>query len=400
MDFKSLAKEYGTPLYVYDFDYIEKQFNSLKEAFKARKSLICYAAKANSNLSVLKHVANLGAGCDCVSIGEVKRALYAGVAKYKIIFSGVGKRDEEIQEALKEDILMINLESEEEMHRVEMIAKELNKIARISIRVNPNIDPKTHPYISTGLHENKFGVDLDSAKRMYIHAKKSAYLDPVGTHFHIGSQITDINPFKEASKVLSDLVRNLKSLDIEIKFFDIGGGIGIRYKDESTIQPYDYVQAIFENLSGLDVTVTCEPGRFLVGNSGYFLTKVLYEKRNEDKRFVIVDGAMNDLIRPTLYSAYHEIELVGSNNEQISKADIVGPICESGDFFAKNIELPQTKHDDLLVIKSAGAYGFTMSSNYNTRGRAAEVALQDGKSRVIRARETFEDMIAKEVPYL
>ncbi|DAB31566.1 MAG TPA: diaminopimelate decarboxylase [Sulfurospirillum sp. UBA11407] len=400
MDFKSLAKEYGTPLYVYDFDYIEKQFNSLKEAFKARKSLICYAAKANSNLSVLKHVANLGAGCDCVSIGEVKRALYAGVAKYKIIFSGVGKRDEEIQEALKEDILMINLESEEEMHRVEMIAKELNKVARISIRVNPNIDPKTHPYISTGLHENKFGVDLDSAKRMYIHAKKSAYLDPVGTHFHIGSQITDINPFKEASKVLSDLVRNLKSLDIEIKFFDIGGGIGIRYKDESTIQPYDYVQAIFENLSGLDVTVTCEPGRFLVGNSGYFLTKVLYEKRNEDKRFVIVDGAMNDLIRPTLYSAYHEIELVGSSNEQISKADIVGPICESGDFFAKNIELPQTKHDDLLVIKSAGAYGFTMSSNYNTRGRAAEVALQDGKSRVIRARETFEDMIAKEVPYL
>jgi diaminopimelate decarboxylase len=400
MDFKSLAKEYGTPLYVYDFDYIEKQFNSLKEAFKARKSLICYAAKANSNLSVLKHVANLGAGCDCVSIGEVKRALYAGVAKYKIIFSGVGKRDEEIQEALKEDILMINLESEEEMHRVEMIAKELKKIARISIRVNPNIDPKTHPYISTGLHENKFGVDLDSAKRMYIYAKKSAYLDPVGTHFHIGSQITDINPFKEASKVLADLVRNLKSLDIEIKFFDIGGGIGIRYKDESTIQPYDYVQAIFENLSGLDVTVTCEPGRFLVGNSGYFLTKVLYEKRNEDKRFVIVDGAMNDLIRPTLYSAYHEIELVGSNNEQISKADIVGPICESGDFFAKNIELPQTKHNDLLVIKSAGAYGFTMSSNYNTRGRAAEVALQDGKSRVIRARETFEDMIAKEVPYL
>jgi diaminopimelate decarboxylase len=400
MDFKSLAKEYGTPLYVYDFDYIEKQFNSLKEAFKARKSLICYAAKANSNLSVLKHVANLGAGCDCVSIGEVKRALYAGVAKYKIIFSGVGKRDEEIQEALKEDILMINLESEEEMHRVEMIAKELKKIARISIRVNPNIDPKTHPYISTGLHENKFGVDLDSAKRMYIYAKKSAYLDPVGTHFHIGSQITDINPFKEASKVLADLVRNLKSLDIEIKFFDIGGGIGIRYKDESTIQPYDYVQAIFENLSGLDVTVTCEPGRFLVGNSGYFLTKVLYEKRNEDKRFVIVDGAMNDLIRPTLYSAYHEIELVGSNNEQISKADIVGPICESGDFFAKNIELPQTKHNDLLVIKSAGAYGFTMSSNYNTRGRAAEVALQNGKSRVIRARETFEDMIAKEVPYL
>lgn len=399
MDFKRLAKEYGTPLFVYDFDYIEERFNLLKDAFKARKSLICYAVKANSNLSVLKHMAGLGAGCDCVSIGEVKRALLAGVPKYKIIFSGVGKRDDELETALKEDILMINLESEEEMGRVELIAQKLDKVARISIRVNPNIDPKTHPYISTGLHENKFGVDLDSAKRMYIKAKNSEFLDPVGIHFHIGSQITELNPFKEASKIVADLVRNLKSLDIEIKFFDIGGGIGIKYKDEETIKPYDYAQAIFENLAGLDVTLTCEPGRFLVGNSGYFLTKVLYEKRNEKKRFVIVDGAMNDLIRPTLYSAYHEVELLAQESEK-STADIVGPICESGDFFAKNIELPQTQHDDLLVIKSAGAYGFTMSSNYNTRGRAAEVAVSGGVDRLIRERENFEDMIAKEAKYL
>lgn len=396
MDFKSLANKYDTPLYVYNFDYIEQRFNELKEAFKARKSLICYAVKANSNLSVLKHMANLGAGCDCVSIGEVKRALYAGVAKYKIIFSGVGKKDSEIREALVQDILMINLESEEEMGRVELIAQELGICARISIRVNPNIDPKTHPYISTGLHENKFGVDLDSAKRMYLKAKNSNHLDPVGIHFHIGSQITELNPFREAAKVLADLVRNLKSLDINIKFFDVGGGIGIQYKDETTIAPYDYAQAIFESLTGLDVTLTCEPGRFLVGNSGYFLTKVLYEKHNGHKRFVIVDGAMNDLIRPSLYKAYHEIELISEKNEEITKADIVGPICESGDFFAKDIDLPKTAHDDLLVVKSAGAYGFTMSSNYNTRGRVAEVAVQGGVDRLIRHRESFEDMIAKE----
>lgn len=400
MDFTSLAKEYGTPLYVYDFDYIKERFNLLKEAFKARKSLIFYAQKANSNLSVLKYMASMGAGCDCVSIGEVKRALYAGVPKYKVVFSGVGKRDDELEEALKEDILMINLESEEEMERLEMIATKLEKIARISIRVNPNIDPKTHPYISTGLHENKFGVDIESAKRMYIKAKNSEVFDPIGIHFHIGSQITELEPFKEASKIVSDLVRNLKALNIEIKFFDVGGGIGIQYKDETTVEPYDYAQAIFENLSGLDVTLSCEPGRFLVGNSGYFLTKVLYEKKNDEKRFVIVDGAMNDLIRPTLYGAYHKVELVDANNDDLSKADIVGPICESGDFFAKNIDLPATKHDDLLVIKSAGAYGFTMSSNYNTRGRAAEVAYEEGKSRLIRERESFEDMIAKEVNWL
>jgi diaminopimelate decarboxylase len=396
MKYEELSNKYGTPLYVYDFNHIEKQFTKLKEAFKARKSLVCYAVKANSNLSVLKHLKELGAGCDCVSIGEVKRALKVGVARYKIIFSGVGKRDEEIREALQEDILMINLESEEEMDRVELIAKELGVKARISIRVNPNIDAKTHPYISTGLHDNKFGVDIDSAKRMYIKAKNSENLDPIGIHFHIGSQITELEPFKEASKVVADLVRNLQSLQIDIKFFDIGGGVGINYEGEETIDLYDYSQAIFENLTGLDVTLTCEPGRFLVGNCGVFLTKVLYEKNNGKKRFVITDGAMNDLGRPSLYGAYHEIEVLGSEGN-ISKADVVGPVCESTDFFAKDRELPQTKHDDLLVIKSAGAYCFTMSSNYNTRAKVAEVALIDGKDRLIRERDNFEEMIANEV---
>ncbi|NCD11588.1 MAG: diaminopimelate decarboxylase [Epsilonproteobacteria bacterium] len=394
--FSALAQKYGTPLYVYNFDTITQKFSALKEVFKARKSLICFAVKANSNLSVLKHMAHLGAGCDCVSIGEVKRALFAGIPKYKIIFSGVGKRDDEIEEALQNDILMLNLESEEEMKRVEIIAEKLGVVARISIRVNPNIDPKTHPYISTGLHENKFGVDIESAKRMYIHAKNSPSLDPVGIHFHIGSQITEVNPFKEAAEVLANLLRNLKALKIDIKFFDVGGGIGIQYKEEETIALYEYAQSIFSALGGLDVTLVCEPGRYLVGDCGYFLTKVLYEKHNGFKRFVIVDGAMNDLIRPSLYQAYHAIEAEGKEGVEKSVCDVVGPVCESGDFFAKNIELPALEHDDLLVVKSAGAYGFTMSSNYNTRSRVAEVALQNGEDRLIRRRETFEDVIALE----
>ncbi len=401
INFQALSDKYDTPLYLYDFDYLTEQYTKLKEAFRAKKSLICYAVKANSNLSVIKHFGELGAGCDCVSIGEVNRALYAGVPNYKIIFSGVGKRDEEIKEALEKDILMINVESEAELNRVEIQAAELNKQARISIRVNPNIDPKTHPYISTGLHENKFGVDLDTAKRMYIFAKNSDFLDPVGIHFHIGSQLTELEPIKEASAIVADLVRSLKSLKIDIKFFDIGGGLGIQYDDETLIEPYDYAQAIFSTLTGLDVTIMCEPGRFLTANSGYFLTRVLYEKTNGDKRFVIVDGGMNDLIRPSLYNAYHKIEIVGKGeDEELSDCDVVGPVCESGDFFAKNIKLPVTRHNDLLVIHSAGAYCSTMSSNYNTRGRVAEVAVEKGEDRLIRRRETFEDMIALEKDYL
>ncbi len=399
MNFKELAKKYDTPLYVYDFDYFKNQYEKLKEAFSGRKSIISYAVKANSNLSVIKHFATLGSGADCVSIGEVKRALLAGVDKYKIIFSGVGKKDDEIKEALIKDILMINVESEAELARVHNIGKNLGKIARISIRVNPNIDPKTHPYISTGLHENKFGVDIETAKKMYIFAKKSEFLNPVGIHFHIGSQLTELEPIKEASAIVSDLVRSLKAIDVNIKFFDIGGGLGIQYKDEKLIKPYDYAQAILSTLSGLDVTIICEPGRFLVGNGGYFITKVLYEKVNADKRFVIVDGAMNDLIRPSLYKAYHKIEVLNENNEK-SKVNIVGPICESGDFFAKEIEVPKTNPGDLVVIYSAGAYGFTMASNYNTRPRVVEVAIQGGKDRLIRRRETFEDLIACEIDYL
>lgn len=412
MDYKILATKYGTPLYIYDFDYIKSRYLALKNAFSARKSLVCFAVKANSNLSVLKFLANLGSGFDCVSIGEVRRALLAGANAYKIIFSGVGKKDEELKEALQNNILMINLESPAEMLRLENIAKELKKQARISIRVNPNVDAKTHPYISTGLNENKFGVEISEAKKMYLYTKKSEWLQPYGIHFHIGSQLTDLAPIIEAANIVSNIMSELKALEIDIKFFDVGGGIGVVYENENEISLYDYAQGILGALKGQDVTVICEPGRFLTANAGVFLTKVLYQKLNSKKRFVIVDGAMNDLIRPSLYNAHHGISVVSKQNgeisnensvqnlNEISKADVVGPICESSDFLAKNVDLPELKNGDLLLVKSAGAYGFSMSSNYNSRLRCAEVALENGTDRLIRRRESFEYLIALEREFI
>lgn len=400
INFKELAQTYKTPLYVYDFDYMTKRYEELKTAFKGRSSIMAFAVKSNSNLSVIKHFASLGSGADCVSIGEVRRAFLAGVPKYKIIFSGVGKSDDEIREAIQRDILYINVESEAELLRVELIAKELNTVCRISVRVNPNIDPKTHPYISTGLHDNKFGVEIDMAKRMYIRANNSQHLDPVGIHFHIGSQLTEAEPIYESALIVADLVRSLSALKIELKFFDVGGGLGVKYNNETTIEPYNYAQLILITLKGLDLTIICEPGRFLTANAGYFLTKVLYEKQNGSKRFVVVDGAMNDLIRPSLYGAYHKIEAITDSKTEATIADVVGPVCESGDFLAKNYSLPILEHNDLLVVHSAGAYGFGMGSNYNTRGRSAEVAVSDGKARLIRKRETFEDIVALELEFL
>ena len=400
INFKELANKYKTPLYVYNLDYMSAQYDELKQAFKARKSILAYAVKANSNLSVVKHFADLGSGADCVSIGEIRRAFLAGIPAYKIIFSGVGKSDDEIREAIEKDILYINVESEAELGRVELIAKELNKVSRISVRVNPNIDPQTHPYISTGLHDNKFGVDLNSAKRMYIKANNSEFLDPVGIHFHIGSQLTELKPIYESAEIVADLVRSLQNIKIELKFFDIGGGLGIKYENETTITPYDYSQAILGTLKGLDLTVICEPGRFLTANAGYFVSKVLYEKQNGKKKFVVVDGAMNDLLRPALYSAYHKIEAITESTTEPRAVDIVGPVCESGDFFAKDYPLPELAHNDLLVIHSAGAYGFGMGSNYNTRGRSAEVAIKGGEDKLIRRRESFEDLISLEKEFL
>ena len=391
-----IAKEYQTPIFAYDFDKIEEYYHQFKSAFSGRKKLICYALKANSNLSVVKKLASLESGADCVSLGEIKRAILAGIPPYKIIYSGVGKQEEEIKEAIKLGILFINIESKAELFKVESIAKSLNTKARISIRVNPDIDPQTHPYISTGLKENKFGIEIQEAKSLYLHAHKSEFLEPIGIHFHIGSQLTKLQPIYESAQKIAKLVHSLLALKIDIKFFDIGGGLGITYSDETTINPYDYAQSILECLRGLDLTIICEPGRFIIGNAGVFLVKVLYEKISQNKRFVIVDGAINDLIRPSLYNAYHQIIPLTQSQGEKSPADIVGPICESGDYLGKNIELPPLKEGDILAILSSGAYGFSMSSNYNTRPRCAEVAISQGKIKLIRKRETFEDLIALE----
>lgn len=399
VDYKALAKEFQTPFYLYDFDAIKANFLALKQAFTARKSQIFYAVKANSNLSLLQMLTKLDSGFDCVSIGEVQRALKVGAKPYKIIFSGVGKSTNELELALKYNILYINLESEAEMLALEALANKLNTKARISIRVNPNVDAKTHPYISTGLNENKFGVSVEDAKKMYLYAAKSEFLEPVGVHFHIGSQLLDLEPIFEASTLTAQLVRELKAAKIELKFFDVGGGLGVSYESEVNLSLYDYAQGILGTLSGLDITIGLEPGRFLVAKSGELVSTVLYEKRNQSKRFIVVDAAMNDLVRPSLYRAYHKIELPYSKGEA-SLCDVVGGICESSDFFAKDRALPKAQNGDILIIKDAGAYGFSMSSNYNTRNKPCELALEEGKIRLIRQRESFEEQIQNEVKFL
>lgn len=434
--FLALAREYDTPLYVYDLSRIERNFLSFKEAFGGRKSLICYALKANSNLGILSTLARLGSGADCVSIGEVKRALLAGIPKYKIIFSGVGKRAEEIEEALKLDILFLNVESSEELKTIEQIAKKLSssqnphqnplqsphqtdsslsspKKARISIRVNPNIDAKTHPYISTGLSENKFGLDIESAKQAYLYAHNSPFLDPVGIHFHIGSQICELAPIAQSAQKIANLAKSLLALGIEIRFFDIGGGLGIRYEEEEEIALYDYAQAILSALKGSDFTIICEPGRRIVGNAGVLLTKVLYEKRTANKRFVIVDSGMNDLMRPALYDAVHKVQVYSkasdkssekSNDKQSTKADIVGPVCESSDTFLREVELGELKQGDILGFDNAGAYGYSMASNYNTRAKPTEVGIyqKDSTTQIVllKRRETFSELVANELECL
>ena len=442
--FLALAREYDTPLYVYDLLRIERNFLSFKEAFGGRKSLICYALKANSNLGILSTLARLGSGADCVSIGEVKRALLAGIPKYKIIFSGVGKRAEEIEEALKLDILFLNVESSAELKTIEQIAKKLSssqnphqylqqnshqnplqsphrtdsslsspKKARISIRVNPNIDAKTHPYISTGLSENKFGLDIESAKQAYLYAHNSPFLDPVGIHFHIGSQICELAPIAQSAQKIANLAKSLLALGIEIRFFDIGGGLGIRYEEEEEIALYDYAQAILSALKGSDFTIICEPGRRIVGNAGVLLTKVLYEKRTASKRFVIVDSGMNDLMRPALYDAVHKVQVYSkasdkssnkSNDKQSTKADIVGPVCESSDTFLREVELGELKQGDILGFGNAGAYGYSMASNYNTRAKPAEVGIyqKDSTTQIVllKKRETFSELVANELECL
>jgi len=392
---KKLADEYGTPAYVYSKKIIEDTFINFKKSFIKLNPLVCFAVKANSNIAILNLLAKQGAGFDIVSGGELKRVIAAKGDPKKLVFSGIGKSIEEIGLAISHDILAFNVESEGELHRIQSIAKSLNKKAAISIRVNPNVDAKTHPYISTGLKDNKFGVDEKKSIELYLLAKNLDSIVIKGIDCHIGSQITEINPFIDSTKKLVALIDHLKTLDINIEHFDIGGGLGINYKDELPPSFSDYADAINQVIGNRKLKIIVEPGRSLIAKAGVLLTSIEYIKEGNSKNFAIVDAAMNDLMRPSLYDAYHEIINIISHNLDKKEYDIVGPVCETGDFFGKN-RLLSIKNKDLLAILDTGAYGMSMSSNYNTRPRSVEILVDNEKSHIIRERETFEHLISGE----
>lgn len=396
---EAIAKQFGTPTYVYSKNTLIQTFESFKKGLLKTDHLICFAVKANSNIAILNLFANLGAGFDIVSGGELERVLYAGGDPQKIVFSGVGKTASEIEAALKANILCFNVESRSELIRIEEVAKKINLKAPISIRVNPDVDAKTHPYISTGLKDNKFGVDFNQALALYLEAKSMGHIEVKGIDCHIGSQITELKPFVDALDRVLSLVDQLKKNDIHLSHIDIGGGIGICYQDESPPDFEIYTKEILNKVQNLNVKIIFEPGRALVGNAGVLLSKVEYLKQNDVKHFAIIDAAMNDLMRPTLYDAYHEIKVVLEHDTKSQPFDVVGPVCESGDFIAKNRSL-KLKENDLVCIMSAGAYGMSMSSNYNSRGRAAEVMVDRDKVFEVRTREKTSDLfkLEKKIP--
>ncbi|HEU5201227.1 MAG TPA: diaminopimelate decarboxylase, partial [Nitrospira sp.] len=364
-----IAKEVGTPCYIYSHATLIRHFQVYDSAFKNIPHLIAFAMKANSNLAILRLMAKEGSGVDIVSGGELFRALKAGVPPSKIVFAGVGKNAEEIRDALKADILMFNVESSPEIHALNDVAASLGKKARVALRINPDIDPKTHPYISTGLKKSKFGIAADRAVEEFTLASSLGHIEVVGVHAHIGSQLTEVTPFVESLKKVITLVDQLKRQGINIRYLNIGGGLGITYSDEKPPLPQELADAVSPLVKDLNLTLVMEPGRVIVGNAGILVTKALYEKIGETKRFIIVDAAMNDLIRPSLYNAYHDIRPVSEVLLHRPKhaVDVVGPVCESGDFLAKDRTLPEVKPGDLLAVMSAGAYGFVMASNYNSR---------------------------------
>ncbi len=391
-----IARDVGTPVYIYSDATLRRHFDVFDSAFKGVKHLTCFSMKSNSNGAVLNVFSRQGGGLDIVSGGELFRALKAGVDPGKIVYSGVGKREKELIYALESGILIFNVESAQEMHQLNRVAERMGKKARIALRVNPDVDPKTHPYISTGLKENKFGINIKDAVEQYSVASNLKGLQVAGVSCHIGSQLTCISPFVDALKKLKDLIEQLTRLGMRIDYLDLGGGLGITYDNESPPPPADYAAAIRTELGETNLTLILEPGRVLVGNAGILVAEVIYSKSNEDKNFFVVDAAMNDLMRPSLYNSYHEIRPVQVTDGKKVKADIVGPICESGDFLAKNREVAAFKPGELLAVMSAGAYGFSMSSTYNSRPRAAEVMVKGDRFSVIREREKMEDLIRGE----
>lgn len=405
-----LAEKFGTPLYVYSASTIKSRFHAFDRAFAKHPHTVCFAMKANSNLSILKTLAKLGSGFDIVSGGELQRILRVSKqAARRVVYSGVGKSAAEMDLALKSDILFFNCESAAEMRLLAQRAAKLKKTARISFRVNPDVKASTHPYISTGMKEHKFGVPIDEAREIYAEAAQYEWLEPVGVSAHIGSQITEVAPFAETVERLYKLVRQLMSDGLNIRYLDAGGGFGIDYRGNSNAgfsrQIKEYADAVLKMLGGSDIHLILEPGRAIVAPAGVLVTSALYAKRNGKKQFLIVDGAMNDLIRPSLYGAHHEIIPVTPRNKKEQRADattsgsvdIVGPICETGDFFGRERELPGVGPGDLVAVLDAGAYGMTLSSNYNTRPRAAEVMIEGKRVTQIRRRETIEDLIRAEL---
>jgi diaminopimelate decarboxylase len=391
-----LAARLGTPLYIYSARTLRRHYRVLSEAFEGTDSLICFAMKALSNLSILKLFSDLGAGFDIVSVGELMRCLRVGADPGKIVFSGVGKTDEEIEAALKAKTLMINVESRPELHRVSAVAQRIKLQAPVSLRVNPDLDPGTHPHISTGHRDSKFGIPLSQVNEYYAEARGLKNLELAGLSTHIGSQITETAPFAEAGEKVAKIVAGLREQGIALKYLDLGGGLGIPYQEEPP-SPAQYSAALLGPLRNIGRKIIIEPGRVLVGNAGILVTKVLYVKETDVKRFIVVDGAMNDLIRPVLYEAYHEIvPIVRREGGVRQTADVVGPVCESGDFFARERDLPAVDSGDLIAVMSAGAYGFVMASNYNSRPRAAEVLVNGAEVHVIRERDSFEDIIRNE----
>lgn len=391
-----LAKKYGTPLFIYSYGTLKRHFLAYEKAFKKIPHLICFALKANSNTAVIRTFAGLGGGADIVSGGELRRALKAGVGPKKIVYAGVGKTEDEIKYALEKGILMFNVESDQELLEINRIASLMNKKAPVALRINPDIDPKTHPYISTGMKNHKFGIPIENAVDFYMMAEKLKNIDIVGVHKHIGSQITEVTPYVDALNRIVLLVDLLAESGFTIKYLDIGGGLGIKYAGEAPPLPSYLASKLLPVLRGRDFIVILEPGRSLVGNAGIFVTKVLYTKRGDGKNFVIVDGGMNDLMRPTLYNAFHDIIHVRKTGKRPVKSDVVGPICESGDFLGKERMIPRPEKGDLLAAMSAGAYGFSMSSNYNSRPRAAEVMVAGNKHFLIKRRETLNDLLRGE----
>ncbi len=391
-----LVAEYGTPLYIYSYSTLLRHLRAYTDAFKDYPHIICFALKANPNSAILRLFARHGGGADIVSGGELYKALKAGIPPQKIVYAGVGKTEEEIKFALKSRILMFNVESEDELEEINRIAGIMKRKAPIALRINPDIDPETHPYIATGLKKQKFGIPIEDALEYYKVASRLENIKVIGIHKHIGSQITSISPFIDALQSILILLDKLVTEGLPIQYLDVGGGLGISYKNEEPPLPEDLALNIIPLLKDKKLTIIVEPGRSIVGNAGILVTKVLYLKKNEGKEFIIVDAGMNDLIRPSLYNAYHTLLPIFKKRRDTVLCDVVGPICESGDFLAKDRELQRVKRGEYLAVMGAGAYGFSMSSNYNCRLRAAEVMVKGKEHFLISSRETYSDLVKKE----